>query len=71
MIDKLNGSLSTPNTLKVKDLVFKFYGKSEEPPKNVENELPILVHSCPENFSTVDYFDVRQHRRYEQVNGIK
>lgn len=58
MMNKINRSLSTPNTLKVNDSVFKFFGKNECPPDNVENQIPILIHSCPENFSTVDYFGV-------------
>lgn len=57
-MNKINRSLSTPNTLKVKDFVFKFFGKNECPADDVENQLPILIHSCPENFSTVDYFGV-------------
>lgn len=58
MIININRSLATPNTIKMKDFVLKFYGKNESPPDDVANQLPILIHSCPENFSTVNYFGV-------------
>lgn len=36
----------------------KFCGPDDKLPKVNSNILPILIHSCPEDFSTVDYFDV-------------
>ncbi|XP_072155418.1 biotin--protein ligase isoform X4 [Bemisia tabaci] len=45
------------NGLKIKDLAIKFYGKGQNPSKASENFLPILLHSCPARFSTVEYFD--------------
>lgn len=58
MMNKINSSLTTPNTLKVKDFVFKFFGKNDCPQEDLDNQLSILIHSCPENFSTVNYFGV-------------
>lgn len=57
-MNKISRSSTTPNNLKVKDFVFKFFDKNDCPPDGVENQLSILIHSCPENFSTVDYFGV-------------
>lgn len=39
-------------------LSIKFCGKDDKPPAANANVLPILIHSCPDDFSTVDYFDV-------------
>lgn len=36
----------------------RFCSHREEPPKASAQLLPILINSCPDNFSTVDYFDV-------------
>lgn len=44
--------------LKINGLSMKFCGKNEEPGYPRANYLPIMVHSCPDDFSTVDYFDV-------------
>ncbi|CAB0001613.1 unnamed protein product [Nesidiocoris tenuis] len=35
----------------------KFCGKGVSPPAASESLFPILLHSCPETFSTVEYFD--------------
>lgn len=44
--------------LKIDGMSMKFCGKNEEPGNARSNYLPIMVHSCPDDFSTVDYFDV-------------
>lgn len=50
--------------LKINGLSIKFCGKNEEPENAKENFLPIMVHSCPDDFSTVDYFDVSSFVRF-------
>lgn len=60
MMNKINNNLTIPNTLTVKDFIFKFYDKNECPPNDVANVLSILIHSCPEHFSTVNYFGVSE-----------
>lgn len=39
-------------------LRIKFFGKTDKADIATENLLPILIHSCPEKFDTVKYFDV-------------
>lgn len=46
------------NQISNSNLTMHFVGKNDVIPKASEALLPILVHSCPENFSTVNYFDV-------------
>lgn len=58
MIEKLKSKMESENLLINGDLSLKFCGKGDSPPKPSENMLPILVNSCPENFSTIKYFDV-------------
>ncbi|XP_034249233.1 biotin--protein ligase [Thrips palmi] len=45
------------NSLKNGDLELQFCGKGEKPPPASARLLPILLHSCPPSFSTVEYFD--------------
>lgn len=58
MLENLKPHFIHPSTLKANDLTVKFYGKNESAGISKENQLSILIHSCPENFSTVAYFDV-------------
>lgn len=44
--------------LRVGNLSLKFCGKGETPPPVRNNFLPVLVHSCPRDFSTLEYFEV-------------
>ena len=46
------------NTLKVDGLSIKFCGKNVDPPTPESFCLPVMIHSCPDDFSTLDYFDV-------------
>ncbi|XP_055680744.1 biotin--protein ligase isoform X2 [Lutzomyia longipalpis] len=57
MLDKLSTQMGSKNTFKASNLTLKFCGKNDEVPPASSSLLPILVHSCPDNFSTVDYFD--------------
>lgn len=45
-------------TLKLESITIKFCGKGEDVPKASESLLPVMMHTCPEDFSTLDYFDV-------------
>ncbi|XP_030556458.1 biotin--protein ligase isoform X2 [Drosophila novamexicana] len=38
-------------------LTIKFCGKDDKAPVANTNVLPIVIHACPDDFSTVDYFD--------------
>lgn len=58
LLDKLRPQFIHPNTLKTESLLVKFYGKNEIPKAALENTLPVLLHSCPEDFSTILYFNV-------------
>lgn len=44
--------------LNSRKLALKFCGLNESVPSASTNVLPILIHSCPTDFSTVEYFDV-------------
>uniref|UniRef100_A0A1L8E040 Putative biotin holocarboxylase synthetase/biotin-protein ligase n=1 Tax=Nyssomyia neivai TaxID=330878 RepID=A0A1L8E040_9DIPT len=57
MLDKLSTQMGSKDTFKAASLTVKFCGKNDKVPQATSSLLPILVHSCPENFSTVDYFD--------------
>ena len=46
------------NTLKIDGLSIKFCGKNVDPPTPEAFCLPVMIHSCPDDFSTLDYFDV-------------
>lgn len=39
-------------------MLVKFFGKNEIPKAALENTLPVLLHSCPDDFSTILYFNV-------------
>ncbi|KAK7790651.1 hypothetical protein R5R35_006543 [Gryllus longicercus] len=45
------------NTLRLPRLTLQFCGKGVEPGRATASHLPVLVHSCPANFSTVEYFE--------------
>lgn len=44
--------------LKLDGLSMKFFGKNETPGEAKSNYFPIMVHMCPDDFSTIEYFDV-------------
>lgn len=46
------------NTLKLDGLTIKFCDKNDDAPEPDATFMPIKVHSCPDDFSTLDYFDV-------------
>uniref|UniRef100_A0A069DXC6 Putative biotin--protein ligase n=1 Tax=Panstrongylus megistus TaxID=65343 RepID=A0A069DXC6_9HEMI len=59
LLDKLlkEGILDSNNVMKAGNLNLKFCGKGVSPPTPSANLLPVLQHSCPHSFSTVDYFE--------------
>lgn len=58
LLEKLKPLMTDEKSLNNKLLTLKFFGKNETPEPASEKVLPILIHSCPEDFSTVEYFDV-------------
>lgn len=58
LLELLKPNMESENVLKFDKLSVKFCGKNVKPPMPEAHNFPILVHSCPEDFSTVDYFDV-------------
>ncbi|XP_037815457.1 biotin--protein ligase isoform X2 [Lucilia sericata] len=57
LLEKLKPSVDADNVLTTPKLTMKFCGPDDKLPKVNSNILPILIHSCPEDFSTVDYFE--------------
>ncbi|KRG01256.1 biotin--protein ligase isoform X2 [Drosophila mojavensis] len=58
LLEKLRPRCSSnDNVIIMPKLSIKFCGKDDKPPAANANVLPILIHSCPDDFSTVDYFD--------------
>lgn len=59
LLEKLRPRCSgTEDVIVTPKLTLKFCGKDDKMPTANTNVLPILIHSCPDDFSTVDYFDV-------------
>lgn len=56
VLDQLK--LGTDNILKIDALSIQFCGKNQQSGDANENSLPIMIHTCPDDFSTVEYFDV-------------
>lgn len=46
------------NTINGEKLSIRFYGKDENTEPASASFLPVYIHSCPSNFSTVNYFEV-------------
>lgn len=63
VLEQLKAKMETPNTLKLDGLTVKFCGKNDDPPKPDAHCLPIMVNTCPDDFSTLDYFDVSFNHR--------
>ncbi|EDV47891.1 biotin--protein ligase isoform X2 [Drosophila erecta] len=68
LLEKLRLRCSgSDNVIATPNLTMKFCGKDDKPPVANNNVLPILIHSCPEDFSTVDYFD---NLKTEQIGRL-
>ncbi|KAL1131899.1 hypothetical protein AAG570_011510 [Ranatra chinensis] len=51
------GYLDGNMCLKSGDITLKFCGKGVTPSVATSSQLPVLMHACPETFSTVEYFE--------------
>lgn len=49
--------MDPPNTLKLDGLTVKFCGKNVDVPTPEANSLPIMINLCPDDFSTLDYYE--------------
>ncbi|XP_026828059.1 biotin--protein ligase isoform X2 [Ooceraea biroi] len=57
MLDKLKSKLQETDMLKLPKLDIRFYTNSVITASASASFLPVMVHLCPENFSTVKYFE--------------
>ncbi|KAL6267955.1 hypothetical protein P5V15_001023 [Pogonomyrmex californicus] len=57
MFEKLKSKMQENNILKMPNLDIRFYANNEDVQASSANFLPIMMHMCPPNFSTVDYFE--------------
>lgn len=62
--------MTEPNIIKNSKLQLTFCARGIEPPKATAEHLPILVDSCPEKFSTVDYFIVSQNDVTDSISIV-
>lgn len=65
--------MTESNSLQNSKLKLTFCARGTEPPKATAQLLPILVDSCPDKFSTIDYFIVsksQQRLRLQLKNTI-
>jgi hypothetical protein len=61
-LNSLHSHLEGGNILRMTQISLQFCtAKGVEPPKVTANFMPILVHACPANFSTIEYFEVQYH----------
>lgn len=60
LLENLKPKMETENLLRNPKISLKFCGKNETPPKADQDLLPISIHSCPDDFSTLDYYEVRK-----------
>ena len=61
-LKRLHGHLERDNVLKMSQITLQFCAaKGVEPPNATANFMPVLVHACPANFSTIEYFEVFIH----------
>ncbi|KAH8291814.1 hypothetical protein KR054_000989 [Drosophila jambulina] len=68
LLEKLRLRCSgSDNVISTPKLTLKFCSKDDKPPVANNNVLPILIHSCPDDFSTVDYFD---HLKTEHIGRL-
>lgn len=65
LLERLQADMTEPKTLKLPQMTVRFCGHREEPPAASGQLLPVLINSCPEDFSTVDYFEVRESKRVD------
>jgi hypothetical protein len=59
VLEQLKSQMGIDNILKVNGLSIQFCGKNQEPASPKATLLPIMINLCPDDFSTLDYFEVR------------
>ncbi|XP_029053815.2 biotin--protein ligase isoform X3 [Osmia bicornis bicornis] len=57
MLERLKHIMKSDDTLKISKLEVQFCRSSTVPRSASSSFLPIMVHQCPDNFSTVEYFE--------------
>uniref|UniRef100_A0A182MHJ7 BPL/LPL catalytic domain-containing protein n=1 Tax=Anopheles culicifacies TaxID=139723 RepID=A0A182MHJ7_9DIPT len=58
MLDALKSTMSRPNVIQTTDLTLQFCGKGDSTPIPAsDSHLPVMIFHCPEDFSTVEYFE--------------
>lgn len=63
MLESLKSTMSRPNVIQMSELALQFCGKSDAAPHPAtDSHLPVMIFHCPEDFSTVEYFEVLQDR---------
>lgn len=58
MLERLKEIMAANDTLKMPKLEIQFCRSSTVPRPASALFLPIMIHQCPDNFSTVEYFEV-------------
>uniref|UniRef100_A0A2M4AKI4 Putative biotin holocarboxylase synthetase/biotin-protein ligase n=1 Tax=Anopheles triannulatus TaxID=58253 RepID=A0A2M4AKI4_9DIPT len=58
VLNTLKDCMARPNVIQTKDLTLQFCGKSDSAPgPATESHLPVMIVHCPEDFSTLEYFE--------------
>lgn len=58
MLEKLKDKINKNNELIMSEMKIQFCANNEDMQSPSDIFLPIMMHMCPPNFSTVDYFEV-------------
>lgn len=58
MLETLKNVMQEGDILKTKKLEIQFCRGSAVPKSASSSFLPIMMHQCPDNFSTIEYFEV-------------
>ena len=58
LLEKLKDRMDKNNILKMSDIEIQFCANNDDAHSPSAKFLPIMMHMCPPNFSTVDYFEV-------------
>lgn len=58
MLDSLKDEIQANDTLQMSNLQLKFCSANSKVATASSSVLPIMIHQCPDNFSTIDYFEV-------------
>ncbi|XP_035896454.1 biotin--protein ligase isoform X2 [Anopheles stephensi] len=58
MLSALKSTMSRPNVIQTSELTLQFCGKGDSTTTPAsDSHLPVMIFHCPEDFSTVEYFD--------------